>query len=333
MVRLDELFNTSYGNKFDLNKMSLATDIDINKINFISRSANNLGVSAIVKKVENIEPFKKGSITIALGGSILSSFIQQKPFYTAQNIMVLIPKKEMTFQEKLFYCICIERNRFRYSTFGREANRTLNQLELPDKVPSWISKIQEPDFSEYSKPLIEDKKIKINPKTWEKFRLGDLFNIYTGGDKPKKTDLKHKDGVLVNSVENLTKNNGVRGKIKYNGNKRFRNFISVVSIGEGGHAFYQAELGAIFTRVKALVPKAKTNLNPYVGMFIITLLNLEKVRYSYGRVVDKERLENSFISLPTKKEFEPDWNFMEDYIKSLKYSKGLDKISNLLCKR
>ena len=44
----------------------------------------------------------------------------------------------MTFREKLFYCLCISKNRFRYSTFGREANRTLKNLELPDKIPEWV---------------------------------------------------------------------------------------------------------------------------------------------------------------------------------------------------
>jgi hypothetical protein len=46
----------------------------------------------------------------------------------------------MSLSTKLFYCLCIEANRFRYSTFGREANRTLKNLLVPSakSVPPWV---------------------------------------------------------------------------------------------------------------------------------------------------------------------------------------------------
>lgn len=46
----------------------------------------------------------------------------------------------MSLDMKLFYCLCIEANRFRYSTYGREANRTLKNLLVPNltSLPDWI---------------------------------------------------------------------------------------------------------------------------------------------------------------------------------------------------
>lgn len=143
MAKITDIFDFAYGNSLDLNKMNICDSND--SINFVSRTGKNLGVSARVKKIDKITAFPAGAITVALGGSILSSFIQPVPFYTAQNIAVLIPKKEMSFQEKVFYCMCIERNKFRYSTFGREANRTLKILEIPSSIPAWVN---EKDFSE-----------------------------------------------------------------------------------------------------------------------------------------------------------------------------------------
>ena len=133
-MKITTLFHFSYGTKLDLNKM----EIDNNGVNFIGRAAKNLGIVTKIKRIKKIEPMQSGLITVALGGSILSSFIQQEPFYTSQNIMVLTPIQKMTFREKIFYCLCISENRFRYSTFGREANRTLKDLELPDKIPKFI---------------------------------------------------------------------------------------------------------------------------------------------------------------------------------------------------
>lgn len=168
---------------------------------------------------------------------------------------------------------------------------------------------------------ITKKPVSLNQREWDKFKIKDLFEIFTGGDKPKIED---EDGNIVNSVENLTTNNGVKERIRFKGKKIFSNFISMVSIGEGGCSFYHKKEGAIFTRVKALCPKFP--MNAYIGLFLVPILNLEKVRYSYGRVVDSNRLENTSIKLPSTAQGHPDWQFMENYIKSLPYSKNLETI-------
>lgn len=137
MTTLNDLFHIRYGSQLDLNKMVS----DEKGVNFAARTAKNLGVVERVKLIEGKKPFESGLITVALGGSILSSFVQQEPFYTAQNIMVLEPRKNMSFKEKVYYCSCIEKNKFRYSTFGREANRTLKDLKVPSKVPDWVNNL------------------------------------------------------------------------------------------------------------------------------------------------------------------------------------------------
>jgi len=58
-------------------------------------------------------------------------------------------------------------------------------------------------------------------------------------------------------------------------------------------------------------------------MFLITLLRLEQFRFSYGMTGKKERLQDFYIKLPVDSKNNPDWEFMEDYIKSLPYSSNL----------
>jgi hypothetical protein len=51
------------------------------------------------------------------------------------------------------------------------------------------------------------------------------------------------------------------------------------------------------------------------------ILNLEiKKRFSYGRGLVKSRLELLKLKLPITPSGTPDWQFMEDFIKSLPYS-------------
>jgi hypothetical protein len=142
LVKLHALFEIEHGNKFDLNKMDPCAPSD-EAIAFVGRSGENNGIVGFVRKFGNIDPYDAGLITVALGGNALSSFVQPRPFYTSQNIDVLSPIEKMSLDVKMYYCLCIEANRFRYSAFGREANRTLKNLLLPnpDHVPPWVDGI------------------------------------------------------------------------------------------------------------------------------------------------------------------------------------------------
>ena len=139
LVELNEIFSVAYGNKFDLNKRAPCVELE-KSIAFGGRSGNKNGVTAFVSPVPKIKPYPAGHITTALGGAILSSFVQPRPFYTAQNVAVLGPPDDMALAEKLYYCNCIEANLHRYGAFGREANRTLRTLLVPDRksIPAWV---------------------------------------------------------------------------------------------------------------------------------------------------------------------------------------------------
>ena len=153
-MELNKLFKVEYGNKFDLNKMALSSSL-ISSIAFVGRSGRNNGVTAYVERNNDIDPYRSGLITVALGGAILSSFVQPKAFYTAQNIAVLIPLSEMTLSEKLYYCACIRANQHRYGAFGREANRTLRTMLVPssDSIPTWVPLAAEQVLEEWKADL------------------------------------------------------------------------------------------------------------------------------------------------------------------------------------
>lgn len=58
-------------------------------------------------------------------------------------------------------------------------------------------------------------------------------------------------------------------------------------------------------------------------MFLVTILQMEKYRYNYSRKMGSDRLKTFKIKLPKTVGGNPDWKFMEDYIKSLPYSSNL----------
>ncbi len=68
----------------------------------------------------------------------------------------------------------------------------------------------------------------------------------------------------------------------------------------------------------------KFNLTPAIALFITTLIRQEKYRFNYGRKWHMDRMKESCIRLPVKTDGTPDWNFMEQYIKSLPYSSQIE---------
>ena len=145
---LQDIFHISYGNSFELINLSSCDKNDNDAIAFVSRSSSSNGVDEYVERVLDVEPFQAGDITVALGGSVLSTFIQPRPFYTAYHIKVLTAKKKISILQKIFVVTLIRREAYRYS-YGRQANTTLDtlQIKLPIKdekiVWTWIQKYME----------------------------------------------------------------------------------------------------------------------------------------------------------------------------------------------
>ena len=319
MNRLDEIFNICYGSQLDLNKCELCGKNE--GYNFVNRSTSNCGVSARILKVEKKEPFKAGNITVAMGGSVLSSFVQQEDFYTGQNVKVLVPIEEMNLAEKLYYCHCIEANRFRFSTFGREANYSFDSLLVPsrDEVPQDI--LQQKIVNPIKSTPVSLQKLQLHTEKWKPFCYDELF-VIKKGKRLTKAEMVPGTIPYIGAIDS---NNGISAYISNDEHLHSANTISVSYNGSIAEAFYQTSEFWATDDVNVLYPKFK--LNKYIAHFLTTLIHKEKYRFNYGRKWDKELMESSVIKLPAVKnsngKYEPDWQFMEDYIKSLPYSSCL----------
>ncbi len=316
MIELQEIFEVTYGNKFDLNKMTKTGNLD--GINFVSRTANNNGVSATIRAVNKLEPYESGMITVALGGSILSSFVQNKPFYTGQNIAVLKPRNPMNLLQKLFYCKCIHSNAFKFSTFGREANRFLKTLKIPNihEIPNWVNNFNISQYDNAHYPFSKEMPPTFDTKKWTWFVYEDLFEIKKGKRLTKSKMVKG----TTPFIGAIDSNNGHRQHVNITPNHK-GGTITVNYNGSVAESFYQSSPYWASDDVNVLYPKF--DMNEFSAMFLCALIKTEKYRFNYGRKWHKERMEKSKIKLPVDNDGNPDWQFMESYIKSLPYSSSL----------
>ena len=117
----DDLFDIDMGTKLDRVKMAQVNP----DVNFVGRANTNNGITARVDSIDALEPYSPGNMTLSLGGEYLGScFVQPDKFYTSQNVVVLIPKWDMSFEVKQFIATMIFReSRSYYKAFIDELNR------------------------------------------------------------------------------------------------------------------------------------------------------------------------------------------------------------------
>ena len=154
---LYDIFEIHVGNKFDRSKMSMGAPT----VNFVGRSSENNGVTAFVDEIEGTEPYKEGNLTVALGGEYLGScFIQDYPFYTSQNVNVLIPKEDIDIFTKMFIAHLVRyESANNYKAFARELNAHI-KTDFVIKLPATV--FGKPDYefmSKYIKSLSFSKKL------------------------------------------------------------------------------------------------------------------------------------------------------------------------------
>lgn len=130
--KIKDLFKTKHGVNLELNALKQVNSKEPNSVAFVSRTYGNNGVSAYVEKVPDVEPQKAGTLTVAAGGSVLSTYYQDRDFYSGRDMYLLLEKESMSKFEKLFIKTVIEQNKYRFN-YGRQANKTLDDIEL--KLP------------------------------------------------------------------------------------------------------------------------------------------------------------------------------------------------------
>jgi len=307
-MKVKDLFETRQGNGFELMHIGAS---EKSEINFVSRTSRNNGVVAQVDTVDDTIPFPGGLITVALSGNgVCSSFVQLKPFYTAFHVMVLKPKTALSLNEKLFFCMCIKANAYKYS-WGRQANKTLNDIELPDNIPEWVCEMKiNPVTTNKAKTQVQP--LEVNK--WGEYSLGELFRFYKGKRLTKEAMTEG----AINFIGAISENNGVRQIIDIE--PMFSpNCITVNYNGSVGEAFYQFEPFWASDDVNVLYADG-WELNKYIAMFIITIIKNNRYKFSYGRKWTLEKMKESIIKLPKTADNSPDWTYMENYTKSLLYS-------------
>ena len=310
-MKLSDMFEIMYP------KTLIYSDMipDKNGINFVSSQEKNNGIVGRVQEVDGIKIYPKGCIIVPLKGSVLMAHLQPQKCYVAHQIAVLLPKKSMSIQEKLYYVTLIRHNSYKYN-YGRQADKTIGDIYIPDGE---IYNTDRTKSLRYDIITTHNRYSQrpLNIDSWQEFKVGDYFDVYLSSGDLKIDECELGNIPLVSSG---TTNNGIVGYIDEKGDGKAQIFkANSITVDMFCNAFYQNNdyYAVSHGRVNILYPKFKCN--PFIGCFICSIINNERFKYSYGRAVYSDEISRMVIKLPTTLDNVPDWGFMENYIKSLPY--------------
>lgn len=335
--KLTELFTVSSGTKFDRRRVILTPEP--HNINFIGRTGSLNGINAKCGTYKNTEPFSAGLLTVALGGTIGACFVQNKPFYTSQNVDVLIPLKcyvsKMTWNVKQFIASCIfYESQNNYLTFVRELNKHIKRdfvIKLPvtsSGQPDWqymdtyIAKLTALAHKNVSSlKEAKAKPAKLNIDQWGEFKVSDWFDIrpskYTKENGKALKNAELFDGGDNPVIVNSNTNNGIGGYTSKPLTEQ-GNVITYSDTTDGANTiFYQAKPFVGYSHVKVMLPKLKLSQATmiYLTSIIISAIKNQKYDFSYKLTTDK--MLNTIIKLPIDANGEPDWEYMDNQVRHL----------------
>jgi restriction endonuclease S subunit len=166
------------------------------------------------------------------------------------------------------------------------------------------------------KTSFSENKFELDTSDWQPFELEKLFEI-TGSKTTSILELEEYGKGQFPYITTQATNNGTANFYDFateEGN------VLTVDSAVVGYCSYQPLNFSASDHVEKLVPNFP--MNKYIALFLVTIFRLEQYRYNYGRKCSQSRMKERSIKLPTKNSH-PDWQFMEEFIKSLPYSKSI----------
>lgn len=297
-----ELFDVRYGVDLELNALNQVP----NGINFVARTSKNNGVSAIVKPLPWIKPNPAGSISVAAGGSVMESFLQNKPYYSGRDLFCLIPRTEMSDAVKLYYCMCLRRNKFRYS-YGRQANETLKDLQIPvlEEVPDYVKNFSAEQFKKSMINSVDldslQEKASETAGNNDLVPLSNLFDVING---TAATDLlryptkKSENWIpfIRPSYRQSTSIDAYVNKYLVPQDKVFpKGTLYVSTNGQGSHTYSYVSVTEFVPNsdVAVLIPKKPMTLRE--KLFYSMCISRNRFKFSYGRKPKGDKLASVML--------------------------------------
>lgn len=326
---LGDIFKIKNSKSIDRNKLQQGDG----KIPYITQTGLNRGIAKFVCN-QGVEKLNSGNvITVCIDTHEV--FYQPCNYYSTQNVMRLECSQLNNYKAAFVVAILrqILEQRFNYSY--KSTLKRISKLEIPlpvtpdgnqdwNMMESYIKdqmvRIKQQEKEELKKK-IEELEVRVLPKpniprpTIEgkvtvDFPLGQVFPTITRGIQISKRN--RKPGTLPYISASLL-NHGEADFVSVDEKYIYKDCLTVPFIGGENCTFYHD--GKFVPSANVIILKNE-NLDKFMYIFLIGIINIIMTRFNYGYVASLERLQKQTIPLPITTDGKPDWEFMSDYIKT-----------------
>ncbi|MBR0288175.1 MAG: restriction endonuclease subunit S, partial [Selenomonadaceae bacterium] len=150
----------------------------------------------------------------------------------------------------------------------------------------------------------------LTEKIWQEFFIEEIFNILPG-KRLTKADMIAGDTPFIGASDS---NNGVTCFVGNDNDSADENFLSVSYNGSVCQCFYHPYRCLCSDDVKRFHLKNRAG-NKYIYLFMKSIIEKQRGKYNYGYKFNETRMRRQKIMLPVNDKGEPDYNFMENYVR------------------
>jgi hypothetical protein len=329
VFRIEELFDVIKG------KRLTKADMIIGKINYIGATAFNNGVTAKIGNSEYIHP--AGTITVCYNGSIGQTFYQEEPFWATDDVNVLYPKFKITRNIAQFICPIIYKVSLNYAYVDKWTAEKMRVSKIPlpstsDGVPDWqymedyMRRIEQRTKTAIS-AFVSSKysQRKIDTTYWKEFVIEDLFEKLELKFKPKKfiktkhVSTERTEEFNIPLVNAKHSNNGI---MYYGREKDFESeemTIDIVADGAAstGDVYPQPQRTGVLYNAYLIKLKDKKSSKAVLCFLSTIIERCVKQKFGYDNKCTWDKVKKEKILLPATPAGEPDWRYMEMYMRGV----------------
>lgn len=295
------------------------------KIPLVSSGKENNGIIAFVED-KKARLWEANTLTIDMFGKV---FYQENPYFAVSHgrVNILLPKISMTKGCLQFMGCAIEKVTLQKYAFNEMCTGTKvlkDNIKLPatpDGAPDWT--YMESYMANFETKVAESltmlqaakdaEKKKVDTREWREFRVGELFDAALSKDDIQPKVIVEGNTPLVSSGK---ENNGIIALID---NKNARLWeANTLTVDMFGKVFYQEQpyYAVSHGRVNILMPRMP--MTKHCMQFIgCAIERVTTDKYAFSEMCTGTKLLKDVILLPKDKTGQPDWAYMEEYMRKV----------------
>lgn len=188
-----------------------------------------------------------------------------------------------------------------------EGYRLLNSQSL--KLREYITK----KYNQLTLERTEHSQLSLEDIEWRSFEIRQIASILSGKDiyEAERTE-GNMPYITSGSI-----NNGIGYFVGNDNKSKEKEAISVNRNGAVGYAFYHPYEALYGNDTRKVIPNHR---NKYSSLFLSHMITMQKEKYGYGLKLGTARLKKQKIMLPVNSNNEPNWKFMESYMKQVEFN-------------